>query len=309
MIVAISHAGDDHLAPVLDAVAALGVDAAVVDVSEFPGRASVSLAYGGAAGGWTLRTAAGEVRAEDVEAIWWRRPVPLRADPGLSEADAAFACRQAEEALAGLAASLGVRWVNDPWRDAAASRKPLQLAAAERAGLRVPRTLVTSEPARARAFLEAVPGACVHKALHATAGDWHPTRRIGPDDLSRLDALRLAPVILQEHVAGVDVRVTVAGEALFAAAIDARGTGSPDDFRPAFDAARVERCALPADVERRLRALVAALGLSYAALDLRRGEDGEHWFLEVNPSGQWRFVEERTAQPITAAVARLLAGR
>jgi hypothetical protein len=26
----------------------------------------------------------------------------------------------------------------------------------------------------------------------------------------------------------------------------------------------------------------------------------------VNPSGQWRFVEDMTGQPITAAMARLL---
>lgn len=32
-------------------------------------------------------------------------------------------------------------------------------------------------------------------------------------------------------------------------------------------------------------------------------------FLEVNPSGQWLFVERRTGLPITEALAALLAGR
>ena len=45
------------------------------------------------------------------------------------------------------------------------------------------------------------------------------------------------------------------------------------------------------------------------AFDLRRRDDGVHVFLEVNPAGQWLYVEEATGLPITAAVARLLAGR
>jgi hypothetical protein len=36
-------------------------------------------------------------------------------------------------------------------------------------------------------------------------------------------------------------------------------------------------------------------------------EKGEYALLEINPSGQWLFMEERTGQPITAAMARLFA--
>jgi glutathione synthase/RimK-type ligase-like ATP-grasp enzyme len=60
-------------------------------------------------------------------------------------------------------------------------------------------------------------------------------------------------------------------------------------------------------VERLVRRLVRRLGLVYAAIDLRRRRGGEHVFLEVNPSGQWLGFEERTGQPITRAMARLLA--
>ncbi|HEX7487613.1 MAG TPA: alpha-L-glutamate ligase, partial [Anaeromyxobacteraceae bacterium] len=81
------------------------------------------------------------------------------------------------------------------------------------------------------------------------------------------------------------------------------------DFRPDLQRARYRAVALPTGVERRLRRMVRELGLAYAALDLRRRPDGEHVFLEVNPGGQWRFVEQRTGQRITEAVADLLASR
>ncbi|HET8540857.1 MAG TPA: alpha-L-glutamate ligase [Anaeromyxobacter sp.] len=310
MIVAISQPGDRHATAVLAALRARGARAVLLDLAEIPRRGRIALRYGRGGGERLLATRAAAIRARDVTAVWWRRPRALVADPRLGAASAGFAVRQSAEALMGLASILDARWVNDPWREAVANRKAHQLAAAEREGLPVPRTLVTNDAARARAFIRAGGrGGTVHKALAATPEDWRPTRLVAPDDVRRLSAIRHAPVVLQEYVPGVDVRVTVVGRALFAAAIDARATRSPEDFRPAFDDARVAPCTLPADVARRLRALVAALGLRYAAVDLRRRDDGEHVFLEANPAGQWLFVERRTGQPITEAVARLLAGR
>lgn len=63
---------------------------------------------------------------------------------------------------------------------------------------------------------------------------------------------------------------------------------------------------LPAEVEEGLLRLLKSAGLRYGSVDMRRTPDGRHVFLEVNPSGQWRFVVDVTGQPITAAMARLL---
>ena len=72
---------------------------------------------------------------------------------------------------------------------------------------------------------------------------------------------------------------------------------------------RVRPARLPGPVAARLRRLLRRLGLLYAAADLRRTDGGEHLFLEVNPSGQFLFVEERTGQPIAEALCDLLAAR
>jgi hypothetical protein len=39
---------------------------------------------------------------------------------------------------------------------------------------------------------------------------------------------------------------------------------------------------------------------------MRRTPEGEYYFLEVKPAGQWHFVEQRTGLPITKAMADLL---
>ena len=68
----------------------------------------------------------------------------------------------------------------------------------------------------------------------------------------------------------------------------------------------IEPCELPAEVVDGLRRLMARLGLRYGAVDMRLRPDGAYVFLEINPAGQWLFIEEATRQPIAASLARLL---
>jgi glutathione synthase/RimK-type ligase-like ATP-grasp enzyme len=312
MILAITHPADEHAPLMLRALEAIRAPVTVLDFSDLPRHGRIVLSHGGRARRRELRLdGRPPIDPDQVTAVWWRRPLPFAAAAALSRQDASFANRQMGEAIMGIVASLReARFVNEPWRAQVASHKTHQLAAAERAGLPLPRTLVTSDPDEARAFLDACgPDGAIHKALHAIEADWRTTRRVGPDDLARLASLPLAPVIFQERVPGVDVRVTVVGDQLFAADLDARDTVSPDDFRPVTHLCRVAACELPDRIAAGLRRLMADLGLVYGAADFRRRDDGSWAFLELNPSGQWGFVEERTGQPITAALARLLAGR
>jgi hypothetical protein len=270
----------------------------------------VALGYGGEGGREIRLGGAPPLDLSRVRALWWRRPLPPRPPRAFPVARAERAVRQTLSSVLGLVASLDRQalLVNHPWRDDVAGQKTFQLAVAERVGLRVPATLVTSDGEAARRFLagRGEAGAVV-KAVHATAQDWRRTRRTGPGN-GAARGLRHVPAILQERVPGVDVRVTAVGDELFAAEIDARRSPSPDDYRGFERRCRFARCRLPAGVERGLRALLRELGLVYGAADLRRRDDGAWFFLEVNPGGQWLFVEERTGLRITEAVAALLDG-
>ena len=145
------------------------------------------------------------------------------------------------------------------------------------------------------------------KAFSATEQQWRETRLVGDQELAVLDNVRYAPVIFQEYIpADVDLRVTVVGDELFAAAIHSQESEYPVDFRMDMANTRIEAAELPRDIAERLLDLMGRLGLVYGAIDLRRTPDGRHVFLEVNPAGQWLFVEQATGQPIAAALARLL---
>lgn len=53
-------------------------------------------------------------------------------------------------------------------------------------------------------------------------------------------------------------------------------------------------------------ALARRLGLSYCALDLVVTPSGDYVFLEVNPSGQYGWLESLTGLPITRELVRML---
>jgi hypothetical protein len=308
MILAITHPDDVHAGPLIEAVKRLGWRCAMLDLATVPSQTRFSCSAGRPVTGASFIGEDGvRLDASEIAAVWWRRPRPHRIDPAVSPRLATYAANQVHAGLSGLWGTLQARWMNDPWLDERASHKPAQLAAAEEAGLVVPPTLISCVPEDARAFLEELGDRpVIQKPLRPDEVNWRPTRLVTQADRDRLDDLRFAPAILQAYVPGTDIRVTAAGGRLLATAIDVRDTRSPHDFRPAFAQARVEPCQLPAEVEAGVRRLLEALGLRYAAIDLRRTDEGQHLFLEANPAGQWLFLEERTAQPITAAVAEAL---
>lgn len=136
---------------------------------------------------------------------------------------------------------------------------------------------------------------------------WRETRRLRPQDADLAAAVRWAPVIFQRYVeAEADIRVTAIGGDLFFAAADVRTAAYPTDVRLNLDTAYAAHL-LPESVAALLRRMMNELGLRYGAIDLRLTPDGRYVFLEINPAGQFLYVEQATGQQIAAALAALLA--
>jgi glutathione synthase/RimK-type ligase-like ATP-grasp enzyme len=65
---------------------------------------------------------------------------------------------------------------------------------------------------------------------------------------------------------------------------------------------------LPSAIEDMLLAFHQTLGLVYGAYDFIVTPDEQYVFLEVNPVGQWLWLEEITGIPISDSIARYLLG-
>jgi hypothetical protein len=311
MILVVSTRRDEHADTVLGHLDRFGVSAHLLDLSEFPQRLRVALQYqpDDVEVSRFLLPSGSDIDLASVKTVWWRRPQPPQIDDAIRRpGHRAFAYGEAHEALSGLWLSLDAHWVNHPTATETAGRKAYQLRLAQRLGLPIPRTCITNDPDTARRFIDAVQGKVVYKAFSATEQEWRETRILRDAELSALDTVAYTPVIFQEYIdAAVDLRITIIGDQVFPAAIYSQATSYPVDFRMDMNRARIEPTELPEPFERQLREMMCHLGIVYGAVDARRTPDGRHVFLEVNPAGQWLFVEQRTGQPMSEALARHLA--
>ena len=305
----VSSCDDPHSLAVMDGLRARDVGVELLDLSEFPTQLSLSMGFEGGAHRYVLqRKGGGALDLATVSAVWWRRPQPFRLPASVTTpVSQRFALSEAATAFSGLYQAMDVLWVNDPVLDEAAHHKPWQLAVAQGVGLSIPATLMTSDREEALAFWERHDRNVIYKQFRALPDAWRETRRMREDDVAFADAIGITPVIFQRFVEAVaDLRVTVIGERMIAAAADARTSEYPVDFRfnPGL---KWEPHALPAEVEAGLLKLMRRMGLEYGAIDLRLTPEGEYVFLEVNPAGQFLWIELETGLKIADALADHLA--
>ncbi|MGW3466998.1 hypothetical protein ACWDKQ_00655 [Saccharopolyspora sp. NPDC000995] len=133
------------------------------------------------------------------------------------------------------------------------------------------------------------------------------TRVLDAADLGDLRGIEVTAHMVQRWVPkAFEVRVIVMGEHITAAALHAGNAASYVDWRSDYDALTYELIDPPTEVVAGIHALMRALGLVYGALDFVVTPSGDWVFLEINPGGQYGWIEARTGAPLTGVLADLL---
>ena len=243
----------------------------------------------------------------EAEAAWCRR-LSLSLDCGQdSDGDEDEIFVKGEERLftkwlIELQSTSSIRWINSPDVAQTAENKFLQLKMAKAHGISVPRTLVTTDPDRVRLFLKSE-GQIVAKALgpyswkctkdkdlapYATVLDAEQMLKLSDEDISE------CVTMYQQRIAKVsDVRMVILGTDMFAYRVIQTGE-EHFDYRLGFNEnsdLQFIPLAVPDDVREKLLRFMSALKINFASADFAVKENGEFVFLDLNPSGQWMFLE------------------
>lgn len=225
----------------------------------------------------------------DLDVVWWRRltgepriPVPLSGDDVRE-----LVANDCQAALYGLLLTdFGGTWISHPEATRTACNKLLQLKVAQQAGLRVPKTLVSQEPDRVRAFCADSGGQVIVKPVAGVQNTPLMTGLVRPDVL-RDDAIRVCPATYQELIPGtLHLRISCFGDDLFPVLLETETL----DWRYPLDA-RASPFDLDRTTARRIRHVLARLGLRMGMVDMKLDEAGTPVWLEVNPQGQFMFLE------------------
>lgn len=250
-----------------------------------------------------------------VTAIWCRRPgkpfdfVPHEQKP--SDAIQKFASDQWYACLEALELLRDVLWVNPPIANDQMESKLRQLQFASELGFHIPRTLISNRGDEIRAFCGAEGGRIVAKALYAplieeAEQDFFVFSNVVTlTDLQNDDSLSVAPCIFQQVLSPkVDYRVTVIGDKVFPVRITSSNEEcevSALDWRTREANVKFEAVDLPPSIDQLCRRFVARAGLTFGAIDLVE-HAGEFFFLEINPNGEWGWLEKTVGVPISAAL-------
>jgi len=277
-------------------------------------RLSVRVGGGRRGAEAVLPTPAGEVRTGSLKSIWYRKP-SVKKDlvvKGVAELE----LREFANVLVDLWDSLDCFWCPAPPSTLrTAQRKIHGLVEAQAVGFEVPDTLVSNDERVFRDFLAEHDCRVISKlAGGQPLGKYVPelgrfTEPVSRQMLARPSGLRRCPMIFQPNLPKHrELRVTVVDRSVFAAEIASQASRRTSvDWRRGDDSVRGWQPAeLPPEIARMCAELVQRLHLSYGALDLVHTPDDRYLFLEINPSGQFGWLEMDAGLPISAAICALL---
>jgi glutathione synthase/RimK-type ligase-like ATP-grasp enzyme len=254
-----------------------------------------------------LRIADQRVDVVDISTIWWRRPSLNQQLPEsvFNDDQIDFINKNCTSTLRSfLNASFSGKWVSSPEATDRAGDKLHQLKVARRQGFRVPDTLVSNDPKAVREFYQRHEGKIIIKAAWNSGRVFLATQRVNLDQLSD-DQIRVVPSIYQELISGTKhLRVNCFGDQVHAAQIETEAL----DWRPNINVP-ISPFSVDVELEERIIALLNAFNLKVGIMDLKISDQGDLVWFEVNPQGQFLFLEPLTGQNLLAHFADFLLQR
>ncbi|EMJ99119.1 RimK-like ATP-grasp domain protein [Leptospira sp. B5-022] len=244
--------------------------------------------------------------------VWLRRY--LSPEKLVRSEDSVWLLDEYKSFLYNLITSSKYRMMSDPYNIDRAENKAFQLTCARDLGFDVPRTLITGDSDRIENFFDLLNGEMVVKPIYSNRlsieeSEYHIfTNKIQRSELKNLRSAFTFPSIYQEFIdKEFDIRVTVVGDKAYSAFVE-----SQKNIETLVDWRRkrvpFEVYDLPQKIQDKCIALVKSLGLSFGAIDIVKSKNGQYFFLEINPNGQWGWIEADTGLPLSEKIVEWLRG-
>jgi glutathione synthase/RimK-type ligase-like ATP-grasp enzyme len=247
-----------------------------------------------------------------INSVIYRRPVPPIADQSIKSPYVKKYCVDENyEFLRGLWYSLDCYWMSDPEAIRKAEHKINQLKIATKLDFKIPKTLITNSPLEVTAFYKECNKKIVIKSLYMGFIDdpENPqsifTSTVTEKDLENINTLKCCPAIFQENIdKRYDLRVTVIGEEVIAVKIVSNNLPKEIPDWRYLDIKNLEHSVydLPKDIETQCIKLVRELNLDFGAIDIAVDNHGCYYFFEINPNGQWAWLENLLDLPMSELI-------
>jgi len=239
---------------------------------------------------WINNNSGERIDIKELDLIWWRR-VNYPQSTSKEISDLAYIdlinndCRFA---LFGITFNeFTGTWINNPYLTQLAENKIIQQKIAKNAGFNIPETLISQDPYEIRKFCEKFENNVIVKPIKGTHKYQLLTAKIRKEHLIDDFCLLLSPAIYQEYIPGnLHIRVNCFGDKIYASSIKSEEL----DWRQNLDVP-FNKVDLDDNIKENIYKVIKALGLKMGIIDLKINRDNYPIWLEINPQGQFLFIE------------------
>jgi glutathione synthase/RimK-type ligase-like ATP-grasp enzyme len=248
----------------------------------------------------------------EVRSVYFRR-APTIFPKAINLEDTNFLNKERRDFLEGIFLTLKAKWINPLYPTYIGERKLFQLNLARKMGFKIPNTISSNRPTDIISFMQTNKN-CIIKpisqGLQITTNGVYSiyTSSINESDIKNKEHLFESPILVQERINNsCDIRVTVVNNDIFSVAIK---KDKPDevDWRSPDIIKKYTIHELPQELALKILDLNKELNLTYSAMDFILTPDNEYFFLEVNPVGEWVWLEKELNLPISEAIIKNLKG-
>ncbi len=254
------------------------------------------------------------IDASDIDAVWWRLKPNLTNPPKntVEFEQQKFMHREWHMSLDPLRYFLkDCFWINRRESDLMARNKPYQLNLAQEIGFKIPEGTISNSSKKILETIESF-DRFIYKPLSYYI--LPPDQVLYSSVMSKEEVIEKrknieqAPCIFQQYLGkDFELRITIVGEKVFAVKIHSQKNKKTKlDWRKDQLHVEYELFKLPDHINIKLLKLHQAFGLFYGAYDFIVDHLGDYYFLEVNPAGQWLWMEELLGLNISECMAKVL---
>lgn len=247
--------------------------------------------------------------------VYFRRPkLPIYKINRINTSERQFLRNEAFYTLEGIYKIVNdAFWLNPIYAIREAENKIYQLELAKSIGFTIPDSIVTNIFSEALKFYDNVDGNCVIKPIKSgLIGNDANAKIIFTSKLtsrpSSKGKIESSPNFLQKEIKKeYDVRVIVVGNKVFTTLIHSQEKEETQiDWRRGENFLKHTPTILPPNINRKCIELLHRLSLRFGAIDFVLDITGNYIFLEINPNGQWAWIEQRTNYAISTEIVNLL---
>lgn len=248
------------------------------------------------------------VTSKEIQAVWHRKAWGITVPEELDQSYRSVFLKEYMSLRYNLFTILeNIPWIN-PFENENKidGNKMFQLKLAQRHNLIIPKTIFSNDPERITTFFHQNCNGKMVAKLHGVISksmngeNFLSTNIIDENSLEDISDIAYCPMIFQPYIEKeYELRIVYLDGEFFTGKIN---NSENVDWRVAQGNYFWSAYELPGNIKLNLTSMMKEMGLYIGAIDMIRGKDGNYYFLEVNPQGEWGMLQKELNFPIVERI-------